>query len=436
MPDGSQITGPAATDSLAVHVARDNDERARVFAFRYRVLVDELDIPVVDADHDRRQVRDALDDRALHLYLTDEDGVQACSRLLPADMGGIPDRLRRIYALDRFAPFKPAAFSFSDRLYVAPAWRKSRMPAVLLGAQFKLARRRGIRFDFTHCRPARVGLFEKLGYRRYGENFQDPDFGLQTPMVLLTEDERRLVRLNSPFAPMAQAAGCDPATANWFGRAFPHADDNSAKKLRDDKRFWAHLTELLHQTPLVGLPMLRGLTYAQAMRLLRQSTVLTCAGGDRLMRAGDPGNELFVLLSGAADIIVGETARHRITSFGPGAVLGEIGVLGGMQRTADVVITEDAEVLVLNEDILQRLVTRAPAIAAKVLFNLTLILCERLHATTVGVGGVPVDAPAGASSPASAAAAPGGCAARAVDAPRPRPARPSSGPGPAGSSGT
>ncbi len=392
MPDGSHIGGAPPTDNLAVHVAQDDEERARIYAFRYEVLVEELDIPVVDADHDRRQVRDDIDKLALHLYLTDQGQVQACSRLLLAGDGQLPNRLRQVYGLEKFGAFAPAAFSFSDRLYVAQAWRKSRMPAVLLGAQFKIARRASIRFDFTHCRPAQVGLFEKLGYRRYAENFQDADFGLQTPMVLLTEDERRLVRLNSPFTAMAQAFGCNPETAGWFARTFSNRDDTSTKKLRDDKQFWAHLTNVLHQTPLVGLPLLHGLSYAEAMMLLRQSTVLTCSAGDWLMRAGDPSGEIFVLLSGTADIIVGEDARHRITSFGSGAVLGEIGTLSNMQRTADVFITEDAEILVLDQDVLQRLVTGSPEIAARVLYNLTLILCERLHATTAGVEGTALTA--------------------------------------------
>lgn len=392
MPDGSHISGAPTAGGIAVHVAADDAERARIFALRYDVLVNELDMSVVDADHDRKQVRDDLDDRAQHLYLIDQGRVQACSRLLLTGNDPIPDRLRQIYALERFAAFDTATFSFSDRLYVAHAWREGRLPAVLLGGKFKVARRNGIRFDFTHCRPAQVGLFEKLGYRRYTENFQDPDFGLQTPMVLLTEDERHLARINSPFAPMAQAFECSPETANWFARTFPGRDDNGTKKLRDDKQFWAHLTNVLHQTPLVGLPLLHGLSYAEAMMLLRQSTVLTCSAGDWLMRAGDPSGEIFVLLSGAADIVVGEDARHRITSFGSGAVLGEIGTLSNMQRTADVFITEDAEVLVLDQDILQRLVTGSAEIAARVLYNLTLILCERLHATTAGVEGTALTA--------------------------------------------
>ncbi|MSP43214.1 MAG: hypothetical protein EXR08_07605 [Alphaproteobacteria bacterium] len=44
--------------------------------------------------------------------------------------------------------------------------------------------------------------------------------------------------------------------------------------------------------------------------------------------------------------------------------------------------TEDAEILVLSQDIVPRIMDKMPAIAARVLFNLSLILCARVGQLT------------------------------------------------------
>ena len=46
------------------------------------------------------------------------------------------------------------------------------------------------------------------------------------------------------------------------------------------------------------------------------------------------------------------------------------------------VITNDAEVLVLTKDMFKKIMRREPGFASKVLLNLTLILAERLMATS------------------------------------------------------
>ncbi len=67
--------------------------------------------------------------------------------------------------------------------------------------------------------------------------------------------------------------------------------------------------------------------------------------------------------------------------------MGEIAYRGAMPRTADIVITEDAEVLVLTQDMFRKTIKSDPAIASKVLFNLTLILADRLKTTSQKLSG-------------------------------------------------
>jgi len=61
---------------------------------------------------------------------------------------------------------------------------------------------------------------------------------------------------------------------------------------------------------------------------------------------------------------------------------GEMAFLTSMPRTADVVAMTDLEVMVINQRFLHKITKTAPTTANQVLFNLTLVLCERLRMTT------------------------------------------------------
>jgi len=372
----------AAARELQVRVAEDEADRRRIYAFRYRVQVEELGLEPRGTDRKAKLVRDAFDDAAMHLYVTRGGETQAAMRLLPGAAAALPEALREAYLIDRFARWGERALSFSDELLVARAWRKSAIPAVLLGAGYKLLRRQGVRFDFCRCPPALIGLFQKLGYRRYAKNYVDPDAGLQTPMALVLDDLPHLVEMNSPFAPHALKRRNPDDAAQWFRREFPEAERYVGKRMRDEERFWVYLTEQLHQTPLVGLPLLNGLSFAEAKQMLGRATVLNLDAGERLVRAGDVGSEMFLLLSGAAEARTDGAAAKRLAAFRPGALFGEIAFLSALPRSADIVATMDSEVLVLTQDVLQRIMQAQPALAARLLFNLSLILCQRLRDST------------------------------------------------------
>jgi hypothetical protein len=385
MAEAAIATERAAARELQVRIAASEPEQARIYAFRYRVLVEEMGLEPRGADRKARLVRDPLDEVATQLYVTQGAETQAALRLLCGAGSALPGEVAAAYEMHRFARWGDRALSFSDRLLVGPAWRKSKIPAVLMGAAYKLLRKQGVLFDFCRCPPALIGLFQKLGYRRYAKNYVDPEAGLQAPMVLVLDDLPHLVAMNSPFAAQARAYANRDDAAQWFRREFPDAERYTGAKMRDEERFWIYLTEQLHQTPLVGLPLLNGLTFAEAKQLIGQTTVLNIEQGEKLVRAGDIGSEMFVLLSGAVEARAG---GRRLAAFRAGALFGEVAFLSALPRTADIVATADAEVLVLTQDVLHRVMRAQPGLAARVMFNLSLILCQRLRDSTRSLSAV------------------------------------------------
>ena len=58
--------------------------------------------------------------------------------------------------------------------------------------------------------------------------------------------------------------------------------------------------------------------------------------GIKLVHQGDSGFDFFMILSGTADVRSGD---ETIATLGPGDVFGEMALLGGRKRSADVVAT-------------------------------------------------------------------------------------------------
>jgi GNAT superfamily N-acetyltransferase len=363
---------------LDVRVAASDDERLSIYQFRYRTLVREMGWGSRHADHDREVIRDSLDETAKQLYVSRDGVVIAALRLILDAPENVPDGLNKALAIDRFGSFPPLAISLSDRLMVAPAWQRSQVSSVLLGAGFKTARRHGSRFDISYCPPAMLELYEQLGYRRYADNISTDD-GYRVPLVLLTEDIRHLREINSPFAPLAEAAGGnDPESAGWFNQSFADYASRPSRRRMNEERFWHFLTAKLHQTPNVGIPLLAGLDYEEAKHFLSQATVIVCNDGDPVVRAGEPGREMYVVLSGGVTVSAagGEQMMARL---GRGAVFGEMALLSAEPRTADVTAHGITELLMLSEEFLHSTMTKMPRVSAKVLFALSLILCQRLR---------------------------------------------------------
>ena len=152
----------------------------------------------------------------------------------------------------------------------------------------------------------------------------------------------------------------------------------------DDEKFWEFLTEKMDQTPLEAIPLLKGLSYSEAKRLLRVGTILRAGAGEVIVRAGQTGREssgqtgreMYVILGGTVEVRAG---GRVLTSLGMGSIFGEAALVSEVPRTADIVATEDVEALILTREILQRAMEAMPNVMVKVLFNLSMILAERLR---------------------------------------------------------
>ncbi len=102
--------------------------------------------------------------------------------------------------------------------------------------------------------------------------------------------------------------------------------------------------------------------------------------GAMVFQRGDAADDVYLIVSGLLRISVG-SADGRELAFrvvGPGEMVGEIGVLDGSRRSADLTALRQSVVLGLGRSALQRLLATRPAIASGVIR----FLCHRLRDTS------------------------------------------------------
>jgi hypothetical protein len=375
-------TKSPASKKLSVNCAESAADRERIYQFRYRVVVEALGTRHPDADHERKRLESPLDDGSILLYLAAGDEILASLRLTlrPPD-APLPAEYYMAYQIPRFAELPAEALAVTSSLVVAPGEAAPRALASLLGAAYKLNRAKHVQFDLTHCAAAQIELFQRLGYRQLGRSFA-ADGGLQVPLVLVLEDLLYLKNVGSPLLKLAHGTSADGASGAWFRRRFPEVEDVSASTEMQEGRLWDRLAGHLNQPPLLGVPLLRDLSFAAAKRLVASGNLIRCSAGETVVKAGQRGQEMYVVLTGAVEIRATPPNERVLATLDRGELFGEIGFLSDAPRSASAVALTDVEMLVLTQDFFRTVMAKMPDVASQVLFNLSVILCERLVRTT------------------------------------------------------
>jgi CRP-like cAMP-binding protein len=132
-------------------------------------------------------------------------------------------------------------------------------------------------------------------------------------------------------------------------------------------------------TPLIEVPVFSLLNSEDRHTLAELFNTVHVDRGDLIFGHGDPGGSLYIIRKGKVEIFMTDDRGQRIllSQNGPGEMFGEISLLDGGVRTANVVAIEKTELLVLDREDLLEFLTRCPAAA----LGLLTIMGHRLRAT-------------------------------------------------------
>jgi N-acyl-L-homoserine lactone synthetase len=153
----------------------EEKELVRLYTFRYRIFVEELGW-MARKDRGSHKLVDEFDRDAVNYAAYDDGEIIGSLRAVSDGPLGLP--LERCRLLDGYR--KGRRLVELSRLAAAPAWRGTRLAALLMKAGYQCAVRMGathIVLDTYVGDAARTErLYQKLGFERLSEPYPDPDY--------------------------------------------------------------------------------------------------------------------------------------------------------------------------------------------------------------------------------------------------------------------
>ena len=115
---------------------------------------------------------------------------------------------------------------------------------------------------------------------------------------------------------------------------------------------------------LAGVPLFAGLSRRHLRRMAEHADVTSFRDRGFIVKQDQPGGTFYVVLEGEAKVL---RNGRTIGTLGPGDFFGEISLLDGGPRTADVVATTPVTAIRIFKKAFDRMVVEEPGVAAKIL---------------------------------------------------------------------
>lgn len=120
------------------------------------------------------------------------------------------------------------------------------------------------------------------------------------------------------------------------------------------------------------IPLFSNVSKKGLRRAVQAATEIDEPAGTVLVREGDTGRELYVIVAGRATVT---RKGRKLTQLGPGDFFGELAFLSHAQRTATVTAASDVRLMILGPRELETLLLQEPQIGLRMLE----VVSERLR---------------------------------------------------------
>jgi PPM family protein phosphatase len=148
-------------------------------------------------------------------------------------------------------------------------------------------------------------------------------------------------------------------------------DESRAKKLQ------------LKREILARMPLFRPLSDRELLRVLQVTDVAACKNNDVVIKEGDRGEELYIVLSGKVKVMRGGA---QLATLSPGEHVGEMALIRAQPRSATVVSDGDSELMVIRRRDFFEILRKEHQLAVKLLWQFLGVLADRLADTSRELG--------------------------------------------------
>jgi CRP-like cAMP-binding protein len=131
---------------------------------------------------------------------------------------------------------------------------------------------------------------------------------------------------------------------------------------------------------LLALPLFAEFTNDELQTFLELAERVSVKPGDKIVRQDEPGDCLFILLSGQASVIHTKDGKQfELATLKAGDFFGEIALVDEGPRSADVEAVEESTLLRIPQGVLRALAGVYPSAAFKLLIAIGRVLVSRLR---------------------------------------------------------
>jgi serine/threonine protein phosphatase PrpC len=134
----------------------------------------------------------------------------------------------------------------------------------------------------------------------------------------------------------------------------------------------------LKRDVLANMPLFARLSERELLRVMQAVQVRECKDGEVIIREGDKGDELFIVLEGKVRVSRGE---QTLTHLGPGEHVGEMALIRSVPRSASVTAVGPAELIVIRRADFFEILRKEHEVAVKMLWQFLGVLADRLDQT-------------------------------------------------------
>lgn len=124
---------------------------------------------------------------------------------------------------------------------------------------------------------------------------------------------------------------------------------------------------------ITGVEVFKGFSKKDIGDVARAAEELTYSPGEFLGQQGSPGTEAFIVVKGSLTV---RRNGRKVATLSAGDVAGEMSIIDGETRSADIVAAEESDVLVINRRDFQGLIDDKPLLQKKLLATLAARLRE------------------------------------------------------------
>ena len=363
----SKLRIDAIEDSLQIHIATQSWEKREIYHLRYQVYVQEMGKSLVPSTNTSNLISDSLDDKSLLMYAKSRNKIIGTTRLTIAAAEDYPADIAETFHMYTFQALSTSLprpyLSLGTKLAIIPEYRNSPVLFYFLAETYRILREQKVPFFFGGCNPNLISLYERMGFRRFTQNFTDAGYGLLVPLVMVIEDTPHFRAIKSPLYRHARKQPSNPTIPQQFLQAFPETAKHINTQLASRESLWAYVQEKLLVSPY-AIPPFINLDSESIMTILAAGALFHCALGDCILYPNSPSNDVYILISGTLQAT--SPAGTRILR--PGEYFGSP-ILSVPTRQAETVAAlTESEVFVLPGQALARYQHLHPQ-AAEILVN-------------------------------------------------------------------